>query len=266
MVTVAAITQNGALAKFSNFGSSVDIAAPGYEVKSTALGGAYASRNGTSVASAHVAGAAALLAAASPELTAGQIKTRLLEYAAGHQTLSGKVASGGSLNIGAAIKNERFFESPHRRACIGSLDLERKWELSKGQVLTGLPAGNIRFPSRHGSLEQACEYVSNGSFRYWAEAIGKYRQQNASIWVTIEGPGGSLEPEQERASTQATRLWEGRRKANCFLLRSSRMGRSCASVRNRSQECAARRVRRLHAPNRFCHGNIRGTGRSSLEH
>ncbi|PKL02400.1 MAG: hypothetical protein CVV55_04620, partial [Synergistetes bacterium HGW-Synergistetes-2] len=60
MVTVAAITQNGALTKFSNFGSSVDIAAPGYEVKSTALGGTYGSLNGTSVASAHVAGAAAL--------------------------------------------------------------------------------------------------------------------------------------------------------------------------------------------------------------
>ncbi|HOO87543.1 MAG TPA: S8 family serine peptidase, partial [Synergistales bacterium] len=190
MVTVAAITQNGALAKFSNFGSSVDIAAPGYEVKSTALGGAYASRNGTSVASAHVAGAAALLAAASPELTAGQIKTRLLEYAAGHQTLSGKVASGGSLNIGAAIKNER-----------GSLKVliegpaSARWTLNgngsypSGQVLTDLPAGKhtVSFSDANLWKKPANIAVSITSDSQ-AEATGKYRQQNASIWVTIEGP------------------------------------------------------------------------------
>jgi subtilisin family serine protease len=190
MVTVAAITQNGALAKSSNFGSSVDIAAPGYEVKSTALGGTYGSLNGTSVASAHVAGAAALLAAASPELTAGQIKTRLLEYAAGHQTLSGKVASGGSLNIGAAIKNER-----------GSLKVliegpaSARWSLNgngsypSGQVLTDLPAGKHTVSFSDANLwKKPANIAVTITSDPQAEATGKYRQQNASIWVTIEGP------------------------------------------------------------------------------
>ena len=216
MVAVAAIAQNGALAKFSNFGPSVDISAPGYEVKSTALGGAYASLNGTSVASAHVAGAAALLAAASPELTAEQIKTRLLEYAAGHQSLSGKVASGGSLNIGAAIMNERgslkvLIEGP----ASARWSLNGKGSYPSGRLLTGLPAGNHTVSFSDADLwNKPANIAVTVASDTEAEATGKYRQQNASIWVTIEGPEEarwSLNKTGEYASDQTLGKVAGKR-------------------------------------------------------
>ncbi len=56
------LDQDDTLADFSNWGSTIDIAAPGCRILSTYLTGGYAWINGTSMASPHAAGALALLA------------------------------------------------------------------------------------------------------------------------------------------------------------------------------------------------------------
>ena len=60
IMTVAATDTSEAEASFSNFGSCVDIWAPGVNVLSTARGGGTATMSGTSMASPHVAGGGAL--------------------------------------------------------------------------------------------------------------------------------------------------------------------------------------------------------------
>ena len=80
-------------ASFSNYGSVIDIAAPGVAIYSTYKTGAYATMTGTSQASPHVAGAAALIKSQNSALSPSQIKDILLS----NSVTYGTVCDGNSL-------------------------------------------------------------------------------------------------------------------------------------------------------------------------
>lgn len=69
-LTVGASTSADARASFSNYGTCVDLFAPGAAIYSSTNDGGYASWNGTSMASPHVAGAAALYLSGNPTASA----------------------------------------------------------------------------------------------------------------------------------------------------------------------------------------------------
>jgi len=105
VISVAALTSTGGLAGYSNYGSSwVDLGAPGSGIYSTLLNGTYGTYSGTSMATPHVTGAAALLATMFPTATAAQIKAALLDGTA-NAALSGKTVTGDQLDLTVAIKN-----------------------------------------------------------------------------------------------------------------------------------------------------------------
>ena len=66
------------LASFSNYGSVIDMAAPGVKIYSTYKGNSYATMSGTSMASPHVAGAAALYEASHPGASPSEVRNALL--------------------------------------------------------------------------------------------------------------------------------------------------------------------------------------------
>jgi subtilisin family serine protease len=96
---VAATNESGGLSAVSDYGPGADLAAPGEQILSTALGGGYEWRTGTSMAAPHVAGALVLLAAARPDLDAAGLRGALL----GATRRTGLPVETGALDAGAAL-------------------------------------------------------------------------------------------------------------------------------------------------------------------
>lgn len=94
VLAVASVDKNLAVSGFSSRGSYVDVAGPGGSITSTYLNNSYGTLSGTSMASPHVAAAAALLRSAFPNASAAMIKSALENSAydlapAGPDTSSG---------------------------------------------------------------------------------------------------------------------------------------------------------------------------------
>lgn len=105
IISVAAIDNAGQMAYFSCYGkSTVDVAAPGVNIYSTIPGG-FDSWSGTSMATPHVTGVAALLKSKNPSMTYADIKARIINTARPLGTLRGKVLSGGMVNAYHALLN-----------------------------------------------------------------------------------------------------------------------------------------------------------------
>jgi subtilisin family serine protease len=104
IIAVASITSSGARSSFSNYGAtSVDIGAPGSGIYSTLPtkqnGSTYGSYSGTSMATPHVTGGAALYAATHPGASAAVVKSAILSSAVPTASLNGRCVSNGRLNV-----------------------------------------------------------------------------------------------------------------------------------------------------------------------
>ncbi len=103
ILSVAATDASDALASFSNFSSTwVDLGAPGVNVLSTYKGNLYRTLSGTSMATPHVSGAAALVLSHGAISTAA-LKAQLLSTVDPIPSLAGKTVTGGRLNVARAV-------------------------------------------------------------------------------------------------------------------------------------------------------------------
>lgn len=129
IVSVGASGRAGRLTSFSNYGpTGVDIAAPGEQILSTAAGGGYELRSGTSMAAPYVTASLALLAAARPGLRGASLKAALLAGARTSDIVAGLVG-GGLLDTAGSL-----------RAVLGT----EGWRGVPAPALAALPAVRAR--------------------------------------------------------------------------------------------------------------------------
>lgn len=112
MVVALASDSAGKTASFSSFGIiSTDISAPGVGILSTTRNNTYSLFSGTSMATPHVAGLAALVRQLNRSLTASQTREVILHpgsYDAGNYFSS----TGGKINAAKTVNNPKLFEQP----------------------------------------------------------------------------------------------------------------------------------------------------------
>lgn len=104
VLSVASTDQTDGISWFSHYGlTSVDMGAPGSAILSTTPGESYASYSGTSMATPHVAGAAALVLSINPELSTQELKDLLMNSGDANAALQGVTVAGTRLNVNQAL-------------------------------------------------------------------------------------------------------------------------------------------------------------------
>ncbi|MBM3463360.1 MAG: hypothetical protein FJX76_14770 [Armatimonadetes bacterium] len=153
IVAVAASDRNDQKASFSNYGKrTVDLAAPGKDILSTTPNNQYASYSGTSMATPHVAGAAALIASQFPNISNEQLKSRLMNSVDKLPEWNNLVAAGGRLNAAAGLEVDEVAPATpgdFKAAHVGATHIHMQWSASGDDNWTGNASSyDLRFSER----------------------------------------------------------------------------------------------------------------------
>ena len=104
IITVGAIDNKGDWAPFSNYGTDVDVAAPGVNIMSTLPFNSYSIGSGTSFAAPYVTGIAALIKSVKINSTYKEIKKAIVKHTVTDERLIDKVNTSGRVDAYASIK------------------------------------------------------------------------------------------------------------------------------------------------------------------
>lgn len=133
VVSVAAVDSSKNKASFSQYNSQVEISAPGVSVNSTVLNNGYSSKSGTSMASPHVAGVAALVWSHYTQCSATEIRQAMGATA---QNLG---AAGRDNSYGYGLIQAKAMYDALANGCGGVTDPDPDPDPIPGELTNGVP-------------------------------------------------------------------------------------------------------------------------------
>jgi cellulose 1,4-beta-cellobiosidase len=133
----------------------VDLGAPGVSVLSTIRNNAYAYFSGTSMATPHVSGAAALVLAACPALSTASLRSAILGTVDPIASMAGITVTGGRLNVNNAVRSCSGSPQPPPAptgltATAGNAQVTLNWNASSGA--TGYNVYRGTAPGQEGAV------------------------------------------------------------------------------------------------------------------
>ena len=202
VIAVAATDSGDLRASFSNYGlNSVQLGAPGVNIYSTWPDplNPYTYLSGTSMATPHVVGAAALILAAQHDLSVAQLKAVILSSVDPISSLSGKTVTGGRLNVGkavSAVPPQRPAAPQGLTAMAGSGQVTVSWTASVGatsyNVKRSITSGGETFLATATTTSYVDKSVVVGTTYYyvvWAvNAVGESANSSEEVSATPTAP------------------------------------------------------------------------------
>jgi subtilisin family serine protease len=192
IISVGASDRNDNKAGFSNYGAtSVDLMAPGVEMRSTRQGSdsAYQTGQGTSFAAPVVAGAAALLAADNPDDSVGQLVAKMLAGVETIDSLAGLCVTGGRLELSSLVGEPLQPPLPtawHVPALAESLLGNTTMRFPAFEVAPGEPFTVFQGVRRTNNPDYGLANQTGGALFYRAGTDGEW-QEVALGWHTNNG-------------------------------------------------------------------------------
>ena len=190
VVSVASSDRNDALSSFSNYGRySVDLAAPGSSILSAQPLSRYQLLSGTSMATPHVAGVAALIWAQYPNLAMNQVLVRLLGSADRKSAFIGRMVTGGRLNAANAFSSAPVIalttDLPYTNNTVGP------YTVATSAVDEGTITNAVLVYSVNGATSDSVAMQSVGNDSYTADIPGKPLNTTISYLVVATDNAGN---------------------------------------------------------------------------
>ncbi|HPN93976.1 MAG TPA: S8 family serine peptidase [bacterium] len=179
-ISVGATTETNSRAAYSNYGATVDISAPGDNIYSTATGGGYAFKNGTSLSAGYISGLAGLVKSLRKDINPQSMKTLFQGAMKPLQTdmpISGLVDASTLIaqltEFNSSPVIEEIISAPITAYPGGSLSLEAiaydpngdslsyAWEVSDGSIISTGKNAQWTLPNNRGESRVSVEVVDS---------------------------------------------------------------------------------------------------------